>query len=421
MPIRSHRTHRHPSTPSTRRHPARLIATISAVLPGLLVSCEQAEQPTPPPPTVEVAQPELRSVTEYFQYTGTLEPIASVEIRARIAGYLTDVTFRESTTVEQGEVLFTIEKEPYEVVVGQAQAAVERAKAARSLAAARLERTKKAVQANAASDLELLEADAEVQQAEADVFAAKEALKAAELDLSYTDVRSPITGRVDRNYVDVGNLVGRQEPTLLAKVVTLDPIRVSFDVSETIALRYLSSGRNGSLDERPDRPDPPNIEVGLADEEGYPHLGRMDFVDSGIDKTTGTLRVRALLPNPTAKLYPGLFASIRVPWETRENTTVIREEAVGTGLEGKFVLVVDETNTVSRTTITLGERLGDGFVAVLDGLAPNDTYIVRGIQKARPGATVQTKPFAQANPPQPPKKAPTDNDAEDATTPSGEG
>lgn len=358
----------------------------------------EASQP-PPPPTVEVATPTQRTITEYFFYTGTLEPVDFVQIRARVGGVLEAINFQESSDVEAGDVLFTIEKAPYELAVGQAKAALERAEAARELADVRVRRLEKAFDSGAANELELFEERARLRQAEADVFAATEALKSAELDLSYTDVTSPISGRIDRHFVDRGNLVGAQlagggEATLLATVVTMDPIHVSFDVSEAIALQYLDSGRDGSRDQ----PYPP-VELALADEQGYPHQGRVDFVDNRLDGSTGTLLVRAALDNPTGKLYPGLFARIRVPWQQRDDALCVVEEAVGTGLEGKYLLIVGDGNMVERRSVELGERQDDGTIVVLEGLEPGETYIVRGLQKARPGAPVSPTPFGEPEAP----------------------
>ena len=358
----------------------------------------QAAAPPPPPPNVEVATPETRTITEYFFYTGTLEPVDFVEIRARVGGELQAINFEESSSVEEGDVLFVIEKEPYELAVGQARASLERAEAAEGLAEVRVQRYEDAFARQAANEFELIEERAKLKQAQADVLAAAEALKAAELDLSYTDVKSPITGRSDRHFVDRGNLVGAQlagggEATLLATVVTMDPIHVSFDVSEAIALQYLDQGDRGEAG-----PDYPPIELALADEDDYPHAGRVDFVDNQLDGSTGTLLVRAELDNPTRKLFPGLFARIRVPWQQREDALCVVEEAVGTGLEGKFLLIVGEGNMVERRPVVLGERQDDGTIVVLEGLAAGETYIVRGLQKARPGAPVTPTPFGQQAP-----------------------
>lgn len=357
-----------------------------------IVGCDSHEPlPAPPPPGVEVAFPERRDVTEYFNYAGTIESFASVEIRARVDGFLEAVMFDESTEVGAGDLLFQIERAPYEVAVGRATAALARANAAKGLAETRLNRTQQAFDAQAANEIELLEDRAELEQANAEVLAAQEDLRAAELDLSYTEVRAPVSGRIDRNYVDVGNLVGREGATLLARIDVLDPVRVSFDVSESIVLKYLSLGQN-----RPEEAGFPPVELGLSDEDGYPHAGRVDFNENAVDGDTATLEVRAELPNPTGKLYPGLFARIRVPWDTREDAVLIYEEAVSTGLEGKFVLVVDDDNLVSRRVVTLGSRQDDGMVVVLDGLGHEDRYIVRGIQKARPGRPVEPTDYIHA-------------------------
>ncbi len=362
--------------------------TVLLLVAAAIAGCDTPEPSPPPPPVVEVATPTTRSVTEYFRYTGTLEAVASVGVRARVAGYLEEIRFTESTDVEKGAVLFVIEKEPYEIAVSQAEAEIARARAAQRIAETRLARSREALELNAATEFEVLEDNAALQQAEADVLAAEQLLAAARLDLSYTDVVAPMKGRIDRHYVDAGNLVGRGEATELARIVSLDPVHVWFDVSERISLLYLSGGYDGSVN-----PESPLVEVGLADEEGYPHPGQVDFVDNTFDAGTATLRVRAALPNPTGKLYPGLFARIRVPWRTRDAATVVQEEAVSTGLEGKFLLVVNDENVVSRRPVTLGERQDDGTIVVLEGLEPDERYIVRGVQKARPGATVDPKPF----------------------------
>lgn len=374
---------------------ARAAALTAAIFIAQLIGtsgCRRPQSPPPPePPIVEVAEPMVRDITEYFYYTGNLQSPEQVEIRARVPGYLASVNFDESSPVEENALLLTIEKEPYEIAVGRAKAALERAEAARKLADTNLKRVQELFRKQAATPLEMATEEAEYAIAEADVRANEEELAAAELDLSYTDVRTPIAGRVDRNYVDVGNLVGQGEPTLLARVVRLDPMRAWFDVSETIALRYLSKGRDGTVNE-----DAPMVELALADEEDFPHKGKVDFVDNNLDATTGTLRVRAVLPNPTRKLYPGLFARVRVPWTVRENAVLIEEEAVGTGLEGKYVLTLDADNKVKRNPVELGERQPDGTVLVLEGLTHEDTYIVRGLQKARPGGTVNPKAFVRS-------------------------
>ena len=369
----------------TVRSCAALVMLVSSI-----VGCSDRSESLapPPPPGVEIARAESRDVTAFFNYTGNLEAVDTVEVRARVPGYLEQIGFRESANVSEGDILFVIEQDQYEVAVGRAAATLERARAAESLANARLERTRAAFEQAAANELELIEDQAELQQAAAELLQAERDLAAVTLDLSYTEVRSPITGRIDRHYVDRGNLVGADGATLLARVVTLDPMHVYFDVSETISLKYLEAGQDGDLEE-----PPPPVEIGLADEDGFPHRGVIDFVDNRLDSSTGTLLVRATVPNTSGKLYPGLFARIRVPWEVREDAVVVWEDALGTGLDGPYVLVVDEADVVERRTVEVGERQLDGTIVILSGLNAEERYIVTGIQKARPGGTVNPSPY----------------------------
>ncbi|MEM1331334.1 MAG: efflux RND transporter periplasmic adaptor subunit [Planctomycetota bacterium] len=396
--------------PHQRSRPLRAVSALCVLLVPLLclASCgREASVAALPDPIVEVAVPEVRTVTEYFHYTGTLESFDTAEIRARVDGFLESVRFTESSEVSAGDILFTIERAPYEVLVSRAEASLARASAAVSLAEAQLSRTQSAFDREAANEIELLEDQATLEQAKADVLSAEADLRAARLELSYTDVRSPISGRVDRNYVDVGNLVGRDGATLLARVDVLDPLHVSFDVSESIVLRYLEDGKR-----TPELAGFPPVELALDDEEGFPHRGRVDFSANRVDGSTGTLTVRALMPNPTGKLFPGLFARIRVPWEERENAVLIREQAVSTGLDGKYVLLVDDANRVSRRLVELGTRQDDGTIVVNDGLSAADRYIVTGVQKARPGAAVDPRPYERET--TPPEPAPGPNNGDDA-------
>jgi len=339
----------------------------------------------PPPPEVRVTNPEQREVTRYFEYTGTLAALQVAQIRARVPGFLSSVEFKESSEVEENQLLFRIERGPYEATVARMEADLSRAKAQRDLAQLRLTRSQQAEAEGAASELELIEFRAELAQREAEVLAAEASLREARIQLDYTEVRAPFAGRVDRNYVDIGNLVGDGERTLLATIRQMAPIYAYFDVSERIALQYIGRGDRGNMPEQ----EPHPIFVGLADEEGYPHEGVIDFVDNEVDASTGTIRVRAVLPNENKKLFPGLFVRIRAPFETDPDAIVVQENAVGIGLEGPYLLLVGEDNMVRRQAIEIGQRQDDGSVLVSSGVTPEDVYIMEGLQRARPGRPVR--------------------------------
>jgi RND family efflux transporter MFP subunit len=340
--------------------------------------------PAPQAPQVTVAEPERRTVQSYGEFTGTTRAVESVEIRARVAGTLEEIRFEPSRPVRSGQVLFVIEREPYLAARDEALGSLRSAEAELARAESDLRRVEQAIQTNAVSQSDLDRAQATRDQAEAAVLAARGRLANAELNLEYTLVRSPIDGMIGRWFVDPGNLVGATGPTHLATVNALAPIYVYFEAAEDIVLAFLAARSDST--QRQDRVG--RVQVALANETDFPHEGAIDFIDNTVDPATGTIELRAVLPNADGALFPGLFVRIRVVGREKPNALVVREQAIGTDLGGKYVLVVGEGDVVDQRYVTLGPRQDDGTIEVTDGLDGMERYIVNGMLRARPGFPV---------------------------------
>ena len=370
------------------------VAWSAATVLGTLLGCggEPEEAGPPPAPEVTVAEPVVRDITLYYHYSGNLAAVDDVELRARVGGFLEEQRYTASSTVEAGQVMFVIEPEPYEIALEAAEAQVERAEAQVELRQTEFDVIDAAYKQQAATLEERIEREADLKQAQAELRSAEADRRQAALDLSYTQVRSPIDGRASRELVDVGDLVGTSgTPDVLARVVKLDPIWVYVDVSERILQEYLERGLRGDVG---DREDPPIIEVSRSiDPDGtFPYSGRVSAVDTEVDENTGTVRVRGTIDNPGGELFPGLFVRCRVPYDTQADAMLIETNAVGNALEERYVMVVDDGGLAQRRTVELGPDQGDGLVLVTHGLEPGDRYITRGIQKARPGEPVTIAP-----------------------------
>jgi len=370
--------------PRLQRNASALLVTALAV-----ASCAGEEQAAPasPAPEVTVATPVTRDVTNYAEFTGRTEAFEAVEVRARVSGELREMHFTPSSPVNKGDLLFVIEPEPYEAARDIAVATIAQWEAERDRAESDLSRLEQALQTEAVSEQEVDKAGADVKTAEANLAAANAGLVNAELNLSYTEVRSPISGLVSRNLVDLGNLVGSGQNTLLTTINRVDPIYAYFDVSEAIMLQSLASIDPDSTLGSGHSVDNP-VFLGLDDEEGWPHEGIVDYYDNTVDASTGTIRVRGRFDNPTKKLFPGLFARLRVPVEDISNAVLVEENAIGTDLGGKFVFVVGSDDIVELRHIELGPLQDDGMRVVLANLEPTERYIINGLQRARPGLPV---------------------------------
>jgi len=368
----------------------RAVSPAVAGLALLAVACGGGEQAGPPAPPVTVATPLVRDVLSYGEFTGTTRAVASVVVRARVPGILEEVRFAPAADVREGQVLFVIEQTQYEAARDQARAGVRSAEADLALATSNLERVQIAIVTEAVSEQDLDRAEAEREAAEAAVLSARARLEDAERNYSYTLVRSPIAGQVGRNLVDVGNLVGAGEATALTTVNTLDPIYVYFNAPESGVLAYLEGRREMEAGQV----DPETTEqvgkvfVGTANESGFPHEGRIDFIGNTVDPSTGTIELRGVLTNEDRSLFPGLFVRIRVPGRMRPDAVLVEEAAVGTDLGGKYVMVVDQAGVVEQRYVDLGQVQEDGTVVVLSGLEPGERYIVNGLLRARPGLPV---------------------------------
>jgi RND family efflux transporter MFP subunit len=372
---------------NTTHQKQMLVLLVGIVFLSLFSGCGKKTVPQPAAPEVTVAQPLEKNVRQYYDLTGNIESVESVDILARVEGFLEEVHFEDGQDVKEGDVLFTIEQDVFEANVEQAQAMLQSAIAERHRAQADLERVEKAVVSGAVSEQEVDLKRAERDIAVASVAQAEAALKQAELQLGYTTVTSPVTGRISRRYVDVGNLVSPGQNTLLTRVVAFDPVYVYSNLSETLLSQMLKKLGKTSQERR--KADA-KLFIGLADEDGYPHEGVINFIDNRLDATTGTVQIRGTVPNENRLLYPGMFIRIRIPSILETQSLLVYEKAIGTDLGGKFVLVVGDDNVVERRYVTLGQLYQDMRV-VEKGIEATERYISKGIQRARPGMPVTAK------------------------------
>jgi len=379
---------------------ASLAAAFSAVA---LAACGGGGPPEFPPPDVSVATVVQRSVTQWDDFTGRVEAVQSVEIRPRVAGHLTGVHYREGGSVAQGDLLFTIDDREYRALAEAARADLARAAARVSLARQELKRAEELIDRKLVAERELDARRVETQQAEADEMAARARLRQAELDLGFTRITSPIAGRAGEVRVKPGNLVAPGE-SLLTTVVSVDPVHVVFDGDERAYLRYQQLARQGDRASSRDAPTP--VLVGLADEEGYPHRGEMDFLDNAVNPATGTIRGRAVVPNPDGVFTPGLFARIRLLGASQADALLIHDQAVMTDQDRRYVYVIGEGNTAQRKDVTVGAKV-EGLRIVSSGLAPGDKVIVNGVRKIFfPGQPVNPQEVPMDEPNQPAPDAP---------------
>ncbi len=366
---------------------ARLI--IATGLAAFSAGCGEPNvyQP-PPPPSVTVANPVKKTVTVYLEETATTEPVERVEIRARVKGFLDKVEFEPGQFVKEGDVLYQIEPEQYEAAVEAAQAALESEQANRKRAEIEKQRQERLQRESpgATSEVTVVAAQADFQSAEAAVKGAEAALKQAQLDLSYTTVTVPVDGRVGRTLVKQGNLVGDNDATHLATVVSYDPIFANFNISE----RDLLELRERSPRENREEIDKENIKIFLAraNDTGFPFEGHFDYADLEVDQSMGTYMIRGIFPNPNFEIFPGLFVRVRVPIGEDDDALLVPERAVGADQAGRYLLVVNSDNVVERRNVVIGTKVGD-LVVVSEGLLADEAVIVDGIQRARPGVTVE--------------------------------
>jgi RND family efflux transporter MFP subunit len=343
-----------------------------------------AEAPAEGPADVPVARPVVREVTDYEDFTGRAEAASVVEVRARVTGYLDKVLFKEGAEVKQGDVLFLIDPRPYQAELDRARAEVARCEARLRGAAAAVDRAGKAASPEEADRLR-----AEREDAEAAQRVARADLELRKLNLEFTKVAAPVGGLAGRRLVDVGNLV-KADDTLLTTLVSLDPAYAAFDVDERTLLRLLRLARGGVPGAPRDMRRP--VQVGLADEEGFPHRGVLDFIDNRVDPNTGTVRARAALPNPGPGrlLRPGLSLRVRLPVSAPYRAVLVADEALGSDVGGRFLYLVDGDNKVVQRRVRAG-AVHDGLRVVAEGLQPDDRVIVGGLSRLRPGTAVRPR------------------------------
>jgi RND family efflux transporter MFP subunit len=346
----------------------------------------------PPAPPVTVAVPLVETLREWSDFTGQFEAQDSVEIRARVSGYLESVNFDDGQLVEKGDLLFIIEPRPFEIALDSAKAQLAQAEAELELAKVQLERTAELRKKDFASVQSFDERAAEVKNANAARDKARADVDRAQLNLDYTRVLAPVSGRVGRHEVSIGNLVvgGPGETTLLTTIVSLDPIWLRFNVSEGDAMTYKRLIQKGELESA--RTGSVSVQGQLIDETDWPLKGNIDFVDNQFNRTTGTIRVRATFPNPELFISPGQFGRVRVPMSQEKPTMLVPDASVVTDQSTKLLFTVKEDGTVAPKPVELGAVTDGGLRIVRTGITPDDKVIINGLLRARPGQKVTPQP-----------------------------
>jgi RND family efflux transporter MFP subunit len=385
-------------------------ALMVMVLGAALAGCGEGapKQVAPPPPAVTVAKPQKQTVTDFDEYVGRFIAVDSVEIRARVSGYLEKVHFQDGQVVNQGDPLFTIDPRPFRNLLDRAKADLAEARANLAFAEADLKRGSQLVRDKNITD-QIYEQRAQAKRtAEASVAAQEALVRQAELELEYSELRAPIAGRIGDRRVSPGNLVAggaqgtqastnaQPSTTLLATIVSTDPIRFEFSFDEASFLRYERTAKGGK--DVASREGGVAVSLKLIDEKDFVHAGHMDFVDNVIDRASGTIRGRAVFKNPDGLFTPGMFGRVRVPGSPPYQALLVPDSAIATEQARKFVLVADGEDVARQRFVTLGQ-VTDGMRVIKDGLNPDDRVIVSGLMRARAGQKVTPQEQGAVPPP----------------------
>jgi RND family efflux transporter MFP subunit len=351
-----------------------------------LSACEQNSFVPPPPPKVEVAVPVQKNITRFIDATGNTAPVKSVDLVARVQGFLQSINYKDGNFAKEGTTLFTIEPETYKLKLEQAQAAEAGAQASLKQAENDYKRQVDLVQKQAVSQSTLDNSTSNRDNAQANLLQAQANTRIAQVNYGYTNVAAPFDGVVTAHLVSIGELVGVASPTQLAQIVALDPIYVNFNVNEQDVLKVREEARRRGMTVEDIKQLP--IEVALQTDTGFPHKGTLDYVSPQLNQSTGTIAVRGILQNADRVLLPGYFVRVRVPFEQQQNALLVPDAALGADQGGRYVLVVDKGNVVSQRPVTVGQRVGPNRV-IASGLGADDRVVVSALQKAIPGARVE--------------------------------
>jgi RND family efflux transporter MFP subunit len=371
-----------------------LMKKTAAALLGLIllftVGCQQKQQAAPPPPSkVTVSQPVRKDIVDYLEYSGNTQAINTVQLRARVEGYLDAVYFKDGDMVKKDQLLFLLQQNTYFAMLQQAEGNVQNQKSLLEHAKTEFARYTKLFEQKAAADTDVENWRNQRDTAQAGLLSAEAQRDLAKLNLTYTWVVAPFTGRIDRRLVDPGNLVGSGSSTVLAALTQIDPLYVYFNISETDIPPYMWEARTASLksSKSAEKPESTPVFMGLANEERYPHEGYIDFSSSTVNTATGTLLVRGVFPNPDGKMLPGQFARVRLPIGKKNGAILVPQAAVSYDQLGNYVLIVNEKNTVERRNIKTGPQKDHSYV-IEEGLTGDEWVVTNGVLKAIPGRQV---------------------------------